>query len=243
MKHSAVQRVDKYLANRGLSPRRSSRKFLRENELLVNGTRVTNPDLKIDLEKDAIMINGETLEESVFVYYMLHKPKNVISTTDDELGREDVTTLIPTDRAIYPIGRLDKDTTGLIILTDDGELTHQLTHPKYHVPKVYELTVDADIDEEKLEILRNGVPLNDGMTLPAIVSKKGKVGEKVIYEMIIREGRNRQIRRMCLVVGIHLNELHRVTFGPVELGELAVGTYRALSPEEVGLLKAAVKRP
>lgn len=232
MKDSKM-RLDKFLTMNGFASRRDGRKFLKANELSVNGVVIKDPETKIYPEKDRLILNGEELSEPNYVYYALNKPKNVISTTADELGREDVTSFIDTPRMIYPIGRLDKDTTGLILLTDDGELTHQLTHPRYHVPKTYLLTIEGDVTEEQLETFRTGVPLKDGKTLPAEVSLIPQKNEQTILQMTIHEGRNRQIRRMCEKVGIELIDLQRVSFGPISLEDLPEGEYRELREEEI----------
>lgn len=242
MKKNSSIRVDKYLSETGLSSRRNARRFLKENALTINGTNVTTPETKIDPAIDTITLNGEARTEGLFVYYLLHKPKNVISTTSDELGREDVTSNIQTTRAIYPVGRLDKDTTGIILLTDDGELTHQLTHPKYHVPKVYRLTIAGMVSKDQLETLRDGVDLNDGKTLPAEVSVVTASKDETVLKLTIHEGRNRQVRRMCLVTGIKLINLARVKFGPVELGDLPEGEHRELTGEEVEKLRKVIQR-
>jgi 23S rRNA pseudouridine2605 synthase len=241
MKEKTVIRLDKFLTTSGLASRRGSRKFLKENELLVNGMIVTDPTVKIDTENDVLQLNGKNLDEKRFVYFALHKPLNVISTTSDELGREDVTSLIETGRTIFPVGRLDKDTTGIILLTDDGELTHQLTHPRYHVPKVYRLTIDGTVTKEQLNTLQHGVELNDGKTLPAIAKVIAEEKGKTVLELTIREGRNRQVRRMCGVVGIKLEALERIAFGPVLLGDLKEKEYRELTDEEVAALKHATR--
>lgn len=235
-------RLDKFLALNGFSPRRSARKFLKEHEFRINGVEIRDPDTKFDLEKDVLLLDGEEIQESRYVYYALHKAKNVISTTSDELGREDVTSSIATPRKIYPIGRLDKETTGLILLTDDGELTHQLTHPRFHVEKVYLLTIEGSVNNEQIENLRDGVKLKDGKTLPAKVEVVSAENGKTILQMGITEGRNRQIRRMCLNVGIELLDLQRIAFGPVTLGTLTEGQYRELTTEEITSLQELVRR-
>jgi 23S rRNA pseudouridine2605 synthase len=241
MKEKTTLRVDKFLAVSGLSSRRNTRRFLRDNVLTINGVEITSPDQKVDPQNDTILLNDEDLNAKRYVYYALHKPKNVISTTSDELGREDVTSLIKTSRIIYPVGRLDKDTTGLILLTDDGELTHQLTHPKYHVPKVYVLTISGSVTEEQLTELREGVNLNDGKTLPAEAKIVSQADEVTTIELTIREGRNRQVRRMCGVVGIKLVELMRRSFGPVTLGTMKEKEFRELTDEELYSLRLAIQ--
>lgn len=158
------------------------------------------------------------------------------------MGRENVLSLVPTDIRVYPVGRLDKDTTGLLILTNDGALTHKLIHPKYHVPKTYRLTIFGVPTNAQLMAFRKGVLLEDGITSPAEVSLISQKEESSILEVILHEGRNRQIRRMCETVGIGLLELERIAFGPLTLGSLASGTYRKLRDNEVLLLRKATEK-
>lgn len=230
-------RLNKYLANLGICSRREVKQLLKAQALTVNGKQVVEPGTRIDPYHDTIKLNGEKIKPPRLVYYLLNKPKNVVSTTTDEFGRKNVTALIPTKERIYPVGRLDKDTTGLIILTNDGALTNLLTHPKYHVNKVYRLMIKGRANGAQLRTLRNGVLLNDGITAPAevrIIKEKPNVS---VLEMTIHEGRNRQIRRMCETVGIQLLELQRIKFGHLTLGKLGAGQYRELTKDEINTIK------
>jgi len=232
-----TERLNKYLANLGICSRRNVENFLKENNVTVNGKRVIEPGIRINPASDTILLNGNKINKPKFVYYLLNKPKGIVSTTSDEFGRKNVISLIHINERIYPVGRLDKDTSGLLILTNDGELTNHLIHPRYHVDKVYRLKINGQASEAQLKALRNGVFLDDGITSPAkasILKIKGRASE---LKMIIHEGRNRQIRRMCETVGIHLLELQRTKFGPISLGELKEGEYRALTEKEISLLK------
>ena len=211
-------RLNKYLSNLGIASRRDIKSLLKQQVVTVNGVRVKESGFRIDPKTDDIRLNGEKIKPPELVYFLINKPKGVVSTTEDEYGRKNVTSLIPTKKRIYPVGRLDKDTTGLLILTNDGELTNILTHPKFHVDKVYRLKISEEISKEQLRALRNGVLLDDGITAPADV----KVLSNTILEMKIHEGRNRQIRRMCETVGIKLLELQRVKFGSIVIGKLPV---------------------
>lgn len=230
-------RLNKYLANLGVCSRREVKQLLKSQTVRVNGERAKEPGLRIDPGSDAILLNGKKLQPPRFMYYLLNKPKGIVSTTADEYGRKNVTSLIPTKERIYPVGRLDKDTTGLILLTNDGELTNLLIHPRYHVDKVYRLTVAGKANEAQLRALRNGVLLDDGITYPANVTVSKISPTTSVMEMKIHEGRNRQIRRMCETVGITLLELQRIRFGPLGLGGLKEGQFRELSKEEVQALK------
>lgn len=232
-------RLDKFLANNGYASRRGVKDLLKYQNVMVNGKRVKESGTRIDLEKDEVKINGEKVKPSRFVYYLLNKPKGIISTSSDEFDRENVTNLVPSNQRIYPVGRLDKDTHGLILLTNDGELTHKLTHPKFHVPKKYILEIAGSVSDEKIEKLRRGVILSDGITQPAIVKRAKQTEKSVVLEMEISEGRYRQIRRMCQAIFLELINLKRIQFGPIKLGELKEGKYRNLSEREVDELRKA----
>lgn len=230
---SLSQRLDKFLANRGITSRRNSKSFLKDNTVTVNGNRVRESGTRVTPNHDEIKINGQKVKKPPFVYYVLNKPKGYISTTADEYNRKNVLTLIKTKERIYPIGRLDKDTTGLLLLSNDGELTNLLTHPRYHIPKTYRLKVKGFVSKEQLHSLRHGVLLRDGITSPAKVTVIHPSPKISTIEIILHEGRNRQIRRMCEEVGIELLSLTRVQLGPIQLADLKEGTYRILTPKEV----------
>src|SRR5258708_4156514 len=236
-----TQRLNKYLANLGVASRRDIKILLKQQIVTVNGERIKESGFRIDPKKDDIRVNGKKIKQPELVYFLLNKPKGVVSTTADEYGRKNVISLLPTKERIYPVGRLDKDTTGLLILTNDGELTNLLTHPKYHVDKVYRLQVTGEITNAQLRALRNGVLLDDGITWPAEVSIIKMTSSASILEMTIHEGRNRQIRRMCETVGVILLELQRIKFGPLTLANLPVGKFRKLTEKEIQLLKNVAK--
>jgi len=226
-------RLNKYLANLGIASRRDIKIFLKQQTVTVNGQRVKESGFRIDPKKDDIRLNGEKIKQPELVYFLLNKPKGIVSTTSDEYGRKSVTSLISAKERIYPVGRLDKDTTGLLLLTNDGELTNHLTHPRFHVDKVYRLKITGIVSKEQLHALRNGVLLDDGITAPAQVT----VLSNNLLEMKIHEGRNRQIRRMCETVGIKLLELERIKFGPLSLKNLPMGKFRELTEAEIALLQ------
>lgn len=231
------QRLNKYLASLGICSRRDVKLFLKTKIVTVNGQHVKEPGTRINPQKDAIRINGNKLNPPRLVYYLLNKPKGIVSTTADEYGRKNVISLINTKERIYPVGRLDKDTTGLLVLTNDGEFTNLLTHPKYHVDKTYQLQIDGIVTNEQVRALRNGVLLEDGITAPAKVSLLKTNNKGAVIEMTIHEGRNRQIRRMCETVGVNLRELQRIKFGQLTIGQLRVGDYRELTKKEIESLK------
>ena len=233
-----TQRLDKFLANAGIASRRSIKTLLKENEVTVNGKRVKENGTRIVPQKDDIKVNGKKIKQDDFVYYLLNKPIGVISTSSDELGRDNVTDLVDRHIRVYPVGRLDKDTHGAILLTNDGDLTHKLTHPKFHVPKKYLLKIEGNISDDKIQRLRNGVTLTDGITASAKVRKASEYS----FEMEIFEGRYRQIRRMCEALFINLVDLQRTDFGPIKLAGLKKGKYRELTKLEIEKLKQAVEK-
>lgn len=229
-------RLDKYLANLGICARRDVKQLLLHQNVTVNGKRVRESGTRITPQDD-VRINGAKLKKRKLIYFMLNKPKGIISTTSDEFDRKNVTSLIPTKERIYPVGRLDKDTSGLILLTNDGELTNRLTHPRYHIYKIYHLMIEGTVNPAQLKALRTGVLLEDGITSPAqvrILQEKHSISS---VEVTLHEGRNRQIRRMCETVGLKLLNLKRVQFGPIQINGLQEGKYRELSHEEVQILK------
>lgn len=231
-------RLDKHLANLGICSRRAVDALLEENNVTINGKHVTKSGTRLDPMKDMLLINGAKPKRPALKYYLLNKPKGYISTTADERSRKNVVSLIKTNERIYPVGRLDRDTTGLLILTNDGELTNLLTHPRYHIPKTYRLTINGTVSQEQLTRLRNGMLLEDGPTSPAEVKIIDKNVRETILEITIHEGRNRQIRRMCTEVGLDLKELERIAIGTLRDSKLQTGRYRELSRSEIKILKS-----
>ena len=236
-------RLDKFLANAGVLSRRGIKQFLKQQQVTINGKRVTQSGIRLDPQKDTVLINGQKVKKPETVYFLLNKPMGYISTTSDEQGRENVTELIDTQERIYPVGRLDKDTHGLLLLTNDGELTHQLIHPKYHVPKVYRLIVEGKPHDKQIHLFQTGVMLEDGITLPAPTKIISSNNNQTILEVTLHEGKNRQIRRMCEAVGLELLDLQRISFGPLKLNNLQLGHARKLTKEEILLLRKAVEKP
>lgn len=234
-------RLDKFLANNGYASRRGIKDLLKYQTVTVNGTRVRESGTRIN-PTDEIKINGKKIKTSKYVYFILNKPKGIISTSSDEFDRENVTDLVPSEQRVYPVGRLDKDTHGMILLTNDGELTHKLTHPKFHVSKKYILEIKGNVSDEKIKKLENGIILPDGITQPANVKKIKQTETSTILEMEIFEGRYRQIRRMCEAIFLPLLDLKRIQFGPIKIGELKEGKYRNLTEQEVESLRRATMK-
>jgi 23S rRNA pseudouridine2605 synthase len=229
-------RLAKRLAHAGIASRRAAEQIVGEGRVRVAGEIVTDParDVAEDTEVtvDGALLGGAERR----VVYALNKPVGVLSTARDTHGRKTVTELIEASGArLYPVGRLDADSAGLILLTNDGELANRLTHPRYEVPKTYRVKVGGGpVGEAALRALRAGVELDDGPTAPARVRSLG-AGE---IEITISEGRNRQVRRMCEAIGHPARELTRVAFGSLRLGSLQPGAYRRLSAEEIDRLRS-----
>jgi 23S rRNA pseudouridine2605 synthase len=223
-------RLSKYLAHSGVASRRAAEELVRAGRVTVAGSVVTDPARAIAASEE-VSVDGDPVNApSGRVVYALNKPPGVVSTARDPQGRPTVVGLVASGRRLYPVGRLDIDTTGLILLTDDGELAHRLTHPRYEVPKTYRAVVgNPPVRERALRALRAGVELEDGMTAPARVRR---VAADVV-EITIHEGRKREVKRMCEALGHPVRRLERVRLGPVELGELKPGKYRRLTDEEL----------
>lgn len=205
----------------------------------VNGEVVTELGSKIDPSVDVVTLDGVVVSlAGDNVYLLLHKPLRVMTTMSDPQGRETVASLVPTQvhPGLFPVGRLDYESTGALLFMTDGELGHRLLHPKWKVEKEYRVSVDGTLLDSQLETLRGGVPLDDGITAPAIVTAE-RTGSVAEYSIVIREGRKRQVRRMFSAVGHPVRELHRVRFGPVLLGELPAGEWRYLEEAEAEALR------
>lgn len=229
-------RLGKYLAHAGVASRRAAEAMIREGRVTVAGEIVLDPALDVG-DHSVVTADGRPLNgPEARVVYALNKPLGVLSTAKDTHGRPTVLSLIAEERSrLYPVGRLDADSSGLILLTNDGALAHGLTHPSFEVQKTYRARVGGGpVGDAALRRLREGVSLEDGMSAPARVRRVGRS----VLELTIHEGRNRQVRRMCDAVGHPVAELRRVAFGPLKLGELAPGAYRRLSEREVELLRS-----
>ncbi len=233
-----TMRLAKYLAHSGVASRRAAEAMIREGRVALAGVVVLDPARDVE-ERCALTLDGRPLAgPEQHVVYALNKPLGVLSTAKDTHGRPTVVSLIVGERSrLYPVGRLDADSTGLILLSNDGRLAHRLTHPSFEVPKSYRARVGGGpVSDAALRRLREGVRLDDGTTAPARVRRAGQG----VLELTIHEGRNRQVRRMCEAVGHPVRELQRVAFGPLKLGNLAPGAYRRLSERETERLRASV---
>jgi 23S rRNA pseudouridine2605 synthase len=231
-------RLAKYLAHAGVASRRAAEQLIAQGRVTVGGAIVTDPARDVD-ERSEVAYDGEPVRGAEpRVVYALHKPAGVVSTASDTHGRRTVTDLVPAERRLYPVGRLDAESTGLILLTNDGELANRLTHPRYEVPKTYRAILGGPaISDRMLRALREGVQLEDGMTAPA----RARRLTPHQLELTLHEGRNRQVRRMCEATGRPVRELVRIRFGPLELGDLRPGRSRRLSAAELRQLADATR--
>jgi 23S rRNA pseudouridine2605 synthase len=245
-----LPRLQKVLSAAGVASRRASETIIAEGRVTVNGVCITAPGAKVDPAKDTICVDGIPLEpaqESKKVYLMLNKPVGYTCTVQDKHAEHTIMELVTqVKERVYPVGRLDADSEGVLLLTNDGEFANRLTHPRYHVPKRYRVRVKGFVERETAIRLRNGIELEDGKTAPADVAfvDFDSVTQASIIEITLYEGRNRQVRRMMEAVGHPVRALQRVAFGNLTLNRLNVGTYRKLTPEEVaGLLAMAQAKP
>ena len=230
-------RINKFLSSLGIASRRAIDKYIEEGRIKVNGV-ITSTGIDVT-EDDEIYIDNKKIETKRIeekVYFMLNKPLEVLSASSDDRGRKTVVDLIKTDKRIFPIGRLDYMTSGLILLTNDGELFNRLVHPKSEIYKKYYIKVFGEVKKEEIEELKKGVLLEDGKTLPAKVSGIKYDKNKTSMYISIREGRNRQIRRMIEKFGYKVLILRREKIGELSLGDLKEGKYRELTREEIEYL-------
>lgn len=233
------ERLQKVLASVGYGSRRVCEELIGEGRVTVNG-EVAILGRRVDPESDEIKVDGAPVAAKPgLVHYLLNKPPGVVTTASDPQGRPVVTDLVPADPRVFPVGRLDFDTEGLLILTNDGDLTHRLSHPSFGVEKEYLAHVEGTVDRRALSRLRSGIELDDGMTAPAKVST---IGADVI-RLTIHEGRNRQVRRMCEAVGHPVVRLVRTRIGPITDPDLKPGTWRELTHQEVRKLSEATVPP
>ncbi|MES9685029.1 16S rRNA pseudouridine(516) synthase [Bacillus sp. AFS001701] len=234
-------RIDKILANMGYGSRKEVKSLLKQGVVKVGDNIVKSPKEHVDIEQQVVTVNGEVVEYKEFVYLMMNKPPGVISATEDS-EHETVIGLLEYEDIIFepfPVGRLDKDTEGLLLITNDGHLAHQLLSPKKHVPKKYYATIDGVVTESDIKAFEKGVTLEDGyLTKPGYLTIL-KSGEESEIELVIMEGKFHQVKRMFEAVGKKVTYLKRLEMGPLKLDEdLELGEYRELTDEEIDLLKS-----
>ena len=239
-----IKTLERVLSKAGLGSRSEARRWVGEGRVTVNGRVEGNPNRWVDLDRDRITVDGKPLRKAEAVYLLMHKPAGYLTTYRDPERRKTIYDLLPArDRYLFPVGRLDLETSGLLILTNDTAFAERLTNPDYHVPKTYVVKASKHLAGDDLDLLRRGVDLRDGPTRPAAVRRLREPGGRTVFEITITEGRNRQVRRMVEAVGAKVLSLERTAIGPVTMGDLEPGATRALSDEEVAALRSASARP
>ncbi len=230
-------RLQKMLSDYGISSRRRAEDLIKEGKVSVNG-RIAKLGDKVEPNKDKVIVNGKkVIKQSHKYYIMLHKPRGFVSTMEDELSRKCVAGLVSDVPArVYPIGRLDKDSEGLILMTNDGEFANSIMHPSKHIEKKYRVTVKPRITENQLVEMSAGMEIDGYMTQPTTINVLKTGNDRTVLEFILKEGRNRQIRKMCEKVGLKVARLKRIAIGRVKLGMLQPGEWRELTSEEVKML-------
>ncbi len=232
-----LKTLERVVSKAGLGSRTEARKWIGAGRVKVNGRVEGNPNRWVDLERDAIAVDDRPLEKAPHVYLLLHKPSGYLTTYSDPEGRPTIYDLLPDrDRYLFPVGRLDLDTSGLLILTNDTAFAERLTNPQYHVPRTYVVKASKHLAEEQLQRLREGLELRDGPTRPAVLARLREPGGKTVFEITITEGRNRQVRRMVEALDAKVVSLARTAIGDLVLGDLAEGAIRPLSGTEVAQL-------
>ena len=238
-KHDGKQRLQKILASAGIDSRRKCEELILEGAVTVNGVLVNELPAFADAELDDIRVDGQRIKQSKKVYYLLNKPKGVICTNADPMGRSKAVDLIECPERIFCVGRLDADTTGAIILTNDSELTNRLTHPRYELPKTYQVKIRGQMVGGDIEKLKKGVWLSEGKTERAAVKVLRKTNEETLLEVSIRQGLNRQVRRTFAHLGFKVKSLKRSQIGNIVLKGIAVGSYKRLTNTQIAYLKKA----
>ena len=223
-------RLNKYIASSGVCSRRKADELIELKKVKVNNVIVQDFGMQIDEKKDVVTVDGEKIElEEKNIYLMLNKPVGYVTTNDEQLGRKCTKDLIHEKIRVFPIGRLDMNSEGLLLFTNDGDFSNKLMHPSKKVEKVYIAKLNRKITDEKIELLKNGVNIGDYITKPAKVER---IASNVI-RISISEGKNRQVRRMCDAVGLKVIKLQRIKIGNLELGNLPIGKYRHLTKQEI----------
>lgn len=238
-------RLQKFLAQNAVASRRKSEELIAAGKVKVNGHPASLGD-KVDPDKDIVTVKGERIyqtEDKSHTYIMLNKPRGFVTTMSDEQNRRCVAELISDiDKRLFPVGRLDKDSEGLLLFTDDGDFANMMMHPSMHISKTYRVTVKPKVTEEQIVALSSGVVIDGRKTQPAAVHVLSDGSDRTVLQVTISEGRNRQIRKMCETQGLETIRLKRVSIGSLKLGMLSVGKYRDLTKEEVASLKRAAQK-
>lgn len=223
-------RLNKYIASTGFCSRRKAEEYILSSKVSINGKVVTNLSTMVNEENDKVYIDDKLIKiENEKIYIMLNKPIGYITTNSEQFGRHSTSDLLKLPQRLFPIGRLDMNTEGLLLFTNDGEFANKLTHPSHNIKKTYIARVKGIIDNEKLEMLRNGVDIGGYVTKEAKVEKI----EDDKLEIVISEGKNRQVRRMCEAVGLHVSALKRIKIGNLSIGKLQLKKYRYLTKDDI----------
>lgn len=231
-------RLQKYMADCGVASRRKAEEMIAAGRVKVNGQTASIGD-KINPKRDSVTVNGKKLtKDKNYIYLMLNKPRGFVTTMSDEMDRKCVAQLVAdVGKRVYPVGRLDRDSEGLLLFTNDGEFANALTHPSRHIAKVYRVSVKPAITEDQINVLTSSLMIDGRKTMPADVRVLSKEEDRSALEITLFEGRNRQIRRLCEEAGLETVRLKRMSIGQLKLGGLKVGEYRYLTNDEVSLLK------
>ena len=235
-----AQRLNRYLAACGLGSRRGVETLVTEGRVALDGVVATSPGQRV-ADGARVTVDGRPVAPQTHSYVLLHKPAGVVTTVRDTHGRPTVIELVGADERLFPIGRLDTNTTGLLLLTNDGELAARLMHPRHGVEKTYEATVRGTVSPEEVRTLAGGIELDGRRTAPARVRVLHATGRRSVVEIVLHEGRKRQVRRMCEAVGHPVLSLHRSAYAGLSLGSLAAGAFRPLRPAELERLRSAAE--
>jgi len=229
-----LKTLERVLSKAGLGSRSEARRWIATGRVRVNGKLIQTPDHWVDLERDRVTFDGKPVRAGRKIYLLLYKPKGYLTTYKDPEGRPTVYDLLrDVEEWVFPVGRLDRETSGLLVMTNDTQFAERLTNPEYKAPKTYLVKASTLLGDEQLEQLRRGVTLKDGPTSPALVTRLRDAGGRTFFEIAITEGRNRQVRRMVEAVGSKVLKLVRTAIGPVRIGDLEIGKYRRLTRREV----------
>lgn len=233
-----LKTLERVISKAGLGSRTEARGWIGAGRVQVNGKLVQTPDHWVDLDRDRVLFDGKPLRPQRKLYLLLYKPKGYITTYKDPEGRKTVFDLLPEDAPyVFPVGRLDQDTSGLLLLTNDTQFAERITNPDFKIPKTYLVKTSSLLSDEDLARLREGVVLSDGPTMPAEVARVRDAASRSFIELTIREGRNRQVRRMIEAVGSKVSKLVRVSIGPLHIGGLEIGKTRELTGAEIKSLR------
>jgi pseudouridine synthase len=232
-----LKTLERVLSKAGLGSRTQARSWIGAGRVRVNGKLIQTPDYWVDLERDRVTLDGKPVRASKLVYLLLYKPKGYLTTYKDPQGRRTIYDLIPEVKPwVFPVGRLDLDSSGLLLLTNDTQFAEVLTNPDYKTPRTYLVKTATRLSDDQLDQLRQGVVLKDGPTRPAVVSRLRDSGNRTFFEITITEGRNRQVRRMVEALGSRVLKLVRTAIGALRIGDLEIGKHRVLGCDELRTL-------